>query len=139
VNIRRLHPGDEAAAQQAHQLFGPKSQMDAESFLRRPEVRLFVAEDAGEVLGWVYGFELSHPDGATTTLLYALDVAAKARGQGLALQLVNACVSGAQTDGCIEAWVVTPESNPAGIATYSSAGGQRDPVPQVVFKWDFPH
>jgi ribosomal protein S18 acetylase RimI-like enzyme len=137
MTIRRLHPGDEGAAEQAYRLFGPKGEMDAASFLRRPEVRLFVAEEAGEVLGWVYGYELCHPDGATSTLLYALDVASKARGQGLALQLVKACVSGAQADGCVEAWVLTPESNPAGVATYSSAGGERDPIPQAVFKWEF--
>jgi len=138
MNIRRLHPGDEAAAEQAYRLFGPKDHMDAETFLRRPEVRLFVAEDEGEVLGWVYGYALTHPDGATATLLYALDVAEKARGRGLARQLVNACVSGAQKDGCVEAWVMTPESNPASVAIYSSAGGERDPDAQVVFKWNFP-
>jgi ribosomal protein S18 acetylase RimI-like enzyme len=137
MNIRRLGPGDEATAQEAYRLFGPKQEMEAESFLRRPEVRLFVAEDDGEVLGWVYGFVLTHPDGATSTLLYALDVAANARGRGVARQLVTACVSGAQTEGCAEAWVVTPESNPGGIATYSATGAQRDPQSQAVFTWDF--
>lgn len=137
VTIRRVRPGDEAVADQAYRLFGPKGHMDAESFLRRPEVRLYVAEDEGEILGWLYGYELTHPDGATAMLLYALDVAAKARGKGLALQLVNACVSGARADGCVEAWVLAPQSNAAGIATYGSAGGQRDPEPQAVFKWDF--
>jgi ribosomal protein S18 acetylase RimI-like enzyme len=112
--------------------------MDAQSFLRRPEVRLYVAEDEGEVQGWLYGYELTHPGGATALLLYALDVAVTARGKGIALQLVNECVSDARAGGCVEAWVLTPQSNPAGMATYRSAAGQQDPEPQAVFKWDFP-
>jgi ribosomal protein S18 acetylase RimI-like enzyme len=138
VNVRRLGPGDEGAAEAAYGRFGPRERIDAPSFLRRDEVRFFVAEDESNVVGWLYGYELTHPDGARSLLMYALGVAEEARGKGVAGSLVDACVSEARDSGCVEAWVMTPQSNPAGMATYGRAGGQADPDPQVVFKWDFP-
>lgn len=137
MDVRRLGPGDESVAEEAYRRFGPQDHIDAH-FLHRPEVRLYVAEEEGAVLGWLYGYELTHPDGARSMLIYALGVAEEARGKGVAVGLADACVSTARADGYVEAWVLTPESNPAGAATYRKAGGEADPDRQVVFKWEFP-
>lgn len=85
--------------------------------------------------GWVYGHELLHPDGERTMLLYALDVAERARGAGHGRGLVEGFVALARERGCTEVWVLTDDDNPAGLATYASAGGKRDPVVQVMFTW----
>ena len=138
MKVRRLGPGDEEVAEAAYRRFGPRAGIDAPSFLRRDEVRFFVAEDDGNVVGWLYGYELTHPDGARSVLMYALGVAEEARGKGVAGGLVDACVAQARDSGCVEAWVMTPESNPGATATYRKAGGQPDPDPQIAFKWDFP-
>jgi ribosomal protein S18 acetylase RimI-like enzyme len=135
VEITLLGPGDEQVAEQASRLFGATGNIDSTAFLSRPEARLFVAQDDGGIAGWAYGHELVHPDGERTMLLYSLDVAERARAQGYGRSLVTAFVSHAQASGSTEVWVLTDDSNPAGVATYHSAGGRRDPVEQVMFTW----
>jgi predicted N-acetyltransferase YhbS len=133
--VRALTSGDESIAEEACRLFGLEGELDSSAFLARPDALLLVAEDNGEVIGWVYGHELIHPDGERTMLLYALDVAEPARGVGHGSALVGAFVERARQRGCTEVWVLTDDHNPAGIATYAAADGERDPVPQVMFTW----
>ena len=104
-------------------------------FLSRPETTLIVVEQDDDVVGWVYGHELIHPDGERTMLLYALDVAEASRRQGLATALVRAFVAEAERRGRTEVWVLTDPSNQAGMATYASAGGTPDRGAQVMFTW----
>jgi GNAT superfamily N-acetyltransferase len=122
-------------AEEASRLFGATGDLDPSAFLRRPETSLLIAEDDVGVAGWAYGHELVHPDGERTMLLYALDVATRARGRGCGRSLVAAFVEHARDRGCTEVWVLTDDANAAGVATYRSAGGHRDPVDQVLFSW----
>ncbi len=68
-------------------------------------------------------------------LLYSVDVAEFARGQGCGLALVQAFVRDAKQRGCTEVWVLTDHDNDAAIATYSSAGARPDGGAQIVFTW----
>src|SRR5205823_3429558 len=135
MGVRRLGPGDEASAGEACRLFGLSGELDPGAFLARPETTLLVAEEAGALVGWVYGHELAHPDGERTMLLYALDVAEAFRGRGHATALVSTFVAHARVRGCTEVWVLTDDGNPGGLATYHAAGGIRDSVDQVMFHW----
>jgi GNAT superfamily N-acetyltransferase len=135
MQVRLLGPGDEMLAEQASRLFGATGELDARAFLGRPETSLLIAEDEDGIAGWVYGHELVHPEGETTMLLYALDVAARARGRGCGRSLVNTFVDHARNRGCTEVWVLTDDANPGAAATYRSAGGHRVPADQVMFSW----
>ena len=130
-----LGPGDESLAEHTSRLFGATGELDSSAFLRRPETALLVAEDDGGTAGWVYGHELVHPDGERTMLLYALDVAERARRRGCGRALVTAFVDHARRRGCTEVWVLTDDANPAALGTYRSAGGHRDPENPVMFSW----
>jgi ribosomal protein S18 acetylase RimI-like enzyme len=68
-------------------------------------------------------------------LLYSLDVADHARRRGYGARLVTTFVDHARQTGCTEVWVLTDDKNPAALATYRSAGGERDPECQVMFVW----
>lgn len=96
---------------------------------------MFVVEDDSGPCGCVYGHELVHPDGVRTMLLYSLDVAEHVRRRGYGVALVNAFVDHAHTTGCTEVWVLTDDANAAGLATYESAGGKREPTDQAMFVW----
>jgi len=137
MNMRRLRTGDEDIAEEMCRLFDGDGEVDATLFLRRPEAVMFVVEDESGPCGCVYGHELVHPDGERTMLLYSLDVAEHARGRGYGKTLVTTFVDHARQTGCTEVWVLTDDENPAALATYSSAGGQRDPMNQVMFVWPF--
>lgn len=135
MQLRRLEIGDEEIATQACRVFGAEGDLDPGSFLSRPEATLIVAEEGDRVVGWVYGHELVHPDGERTMLLYALDVEEVSRRQGYGRSLVTAFVDHARSRGITEVWLLTDDGNPAGLATYRSAGGSRDHVDQVMFTW----
>jgi predicted N-acetyltransferase YhbS len=135
MEVRLLGPGDEALADEASRVFGATGELVSSEFLRRPEASLFIAEDDVGVVGWVYGHELVHPDGELTMLLYALDVAERVQRRGYGRALVKAFVDDARRRGCTEVWVLTDDDNVAALATYGSAGAQRDPGSQVMFSW----
>jgi aminoglycoside 6'-N-acetyltransferase I len=135
VNVRRLESGDEELAAQVCRLFDDRDDVDPESFLRRPETVMFVVEDDSAACGCVYGHELVHPAVERTMLLYSLDVAEPVRRRGYGVALVNAFVDHARAIGCSEVWVLTDDANPAALATYRAANGQRDPADQVMFVW----
>jgi ribosomal protein S18 acetylase RimI-like enzyme len=135
VEPRLLGPGDECVAEEACRLFELEGDLDPAAFLTRDETALFVAEEGDRVVGWAYGHELIHPDGERTMLLYSLDVDEASRRRGHGRRLVTAFVDHARRRGCTEVWVLTDDGNPAGLATYRSAGGRRDPVDAVMFAW----
>jgi GNAT superfamily N-acetyltransferase len=138
VTVRRLSVGDEALAEEAVRRFAeeePSLPIDVGSFLGRAEAVLLVALDEGELAGWVYGHELIHPDGERTMLLYALDVVEGARRQGCGTRLVTTFVDHARATGCTEVWVLTDDGNPAALATYASAAGEREAQDSVMFTW----
>lgn len=135
MHVRRLGPGDEAAAVAASRTFGEEGDLDATEFLARAETALIVAEDDQGITGWVYGHELVHPDGERTMLLYSLDVVERAQRHGIGTALVNAFVDHARAIECTEVWVLTEDTNAAGLATYRAAGGARDPDQPVMFTW----
>jgi hypothetical protein len=48
---------------------------------------------------------------------------------------VTAFVEHARATGCTEVWVLTDDGNPAALATYASAGGDRESPDSVMFTW----
>ena len=134
MEIRLLGPGDERLAEQACRLYTTEA-VEPAAFLNTSNAALLVATDGDDVVGCVYGHELVHPDSERTMLLYSLDVLESRRGHGVGKQLVSTFVEHARDRGCIEVWVLTEEDNPAALATYTSAGGRRDPVNPVMFTW----
>ena len=132
---RRLKLGDEAIAEAACRRFGLAGDLDAKSFLSRPETTLMVVEADAGVAGWVYGHELAHPDGERTMLLYDLYVAEEHRGRGYGSALVRAFVHEARDRGCTEVWVLADHDNDAGMATYAAAGGIADGGGTIMFTW----
>ena len=137
MTVRKLVVGDEEVADRASRVFETEGDLDSNAFLRRPEATLIVAQedDPEDVVGWVYGQELVHPNGELTMLLYALDVIESAQRRGHGKALVTAFVEDARARGCTEVWVLTDDDNTAACGTYASAGGVREPDTSVMFVW----
>ena len=127
-------PEDEQFAEQACRLYttGP---VKPAAFLNAPNATILIAADDNRVVGYAYGHELVHPDGERTMLLYSLEVAESHRRQGVGKQLVDGFIEHSRDRGCTEVWVLTDDDKPAGLATYASAGGTREPVDQVMYTW----
>lgn len=94
-----------------------------------PDKVLFVAEDAGAVLGVVGGFRRLDPAEAQ---LVSLWVDPAARGRGVARSLIHAVATWARDRGAQRVVLFVQEANAPGRALYIRAGfrptGAREPV-----------
>ena len=136
IEVRRLGPGDEDAVHAARGLFDhPPDPAATRRFLAEPTHHLLVAYDAGALLGFVSGVELTHPDKGTEMFLYELGVEEAARGRGLGRTLVRALADVAREAGCYDMWVLADADNAAARATYARAGGREASVP-VLVEWE---
>jgi ribosomal protein S18 acetylase RimI-like enzyme len=134
MEIRLLQSGDEGLAEQACRLYTP-SAVNPGAFLNAPNTTMLIAADDNRVVGFAYGHELVHPDGERTMSLYSLGVAESHRRQGVGRQLVELFIEDARERNCTEVWVLTSDDNAAGSATYTSAGGAREPIGQMMYTW----
>jgi ribosomal protein S18 acetylase RimI-like enzyme len=138
VDVRRLAPGDDEAVVAAASLFDHAPDPDAtQRFLADPTHHLLIAYDPGEQpVGFVSGFEVTHPDKGTEMFLYELAVDEAVRRRGVGRALVEALAALGREHGCYGMWVLADDDNQAALATYASAGGRTAARP-VMIDWDF--
>jgi GNAT superfamily N-acetyltransferase len=98
------------------------------SQLDDPEVAVFVAEDAGTVVGYVYAGlepqswkELRDPAG----FIHDVVVEEAARGQGIASRLVEAAADWLESQGAPRVLLWTAERNPVAQRLFARAGFRR--------------
>ena len=102
----------------------------------RVKIVLFVAEDDGALVGWLYACELVRPEGRHAMLVYEVEVAGEARGRGYGRALVEASLAEARARDHFEVWVLADPDNEAAEALYAATGGTRSR--QVMFTWELP-
>jgi ribosomal protein S18 acetylase RimI-like enzyme len=135
VEIVRLAVGDEQiVAAMSHVFDQPARPEHTRRFLEDDRHHLLVACHDNEVVGFVSGVEMTHPDKGTEMFLYELAVDEPWRRQGIGTALVTALADLAQQLGCYGMWVLTDGSNAAAVATYTSSGGSRT-TDQVMIDW----
>ena len=123
---------------QAAQLFDMPLQPEAvERFLADDRHHLLLAIEGDDVVGFVSGVEMTHPDKGTEMFLYELAVAEAARNRGVGRSLVAALAELARSRGCYGMWVLTDDGNPAALRAYAAAGGVRASPDAVMLEWSF--
>ncbi len=137
MRIQRLAPGDEQLVLEAGELFDlwPSEEHTAR-FLASPGHHLLLAIEDDEVVGFVTGIEMTHPDKGIEMFLYELSVAEAHRNRGIGRRLVAALADVAAGHGCHGMWVATETDNAAALATYRAAGAS-EPEPTVTLEWRF--
>jgi ribosomal protein S18 acetylase RimI-like enzyme len=121
----------------SHLFDGPAIAEHVQRFLLDERHHLLIARDGDEVIGFVSGVEMTHPDKGTEMFLYELAVDEPWQRQGAGTALVTALRDLAHERGCYGMWVLTDDDNEAALATYTAAGGGSR-SPQVMVDWDFP-
>lgn len=91
-------------------------------FLHRPGHHLVFAFDSDDVVGFVSGVEIAHPDKAPEMLLYELGVEPSHRRRGIGRALVRHLADLAADRGCHQMWVPIETGDDIAAATYRSAG-----------------
>ncbi len=135
MNIILLKPGDEALLRRVENVFYPNALTSerAAMLLREPSYVMVVAlDDAGAVMGRIYGHVLQRFDG-TDFLIYEVDTAEAHLRQGAASALLEFLTGLAHERGWREMWVLTEVGNAAGNALYRSVGGTLENSPANMY------
>jgi ribosomal protein S18 acetylase RimI-like enzyme len=135
VIVRRLGPDDKVLVRSVLERFDGVHDADPDEFLRDPRTLAFVAEQGGEVLGWLYSYELPRPDGSREVLLYSIDVAEQSRRRGYGRKLIDALLSEAKLQGDTELWTLTDNDNSGAQGLYKNTGGGTGRK-QIMYTWD---
>jgi ribosomal protein S18 acetylase RimI-like enzyme len=110
----------------------------AARFLTEETNHLLVAFDRDEPVGLLLAYELLRRHGdEPKMLLYEIGVREDYRRRGIGRTLIEAFAELARARGARRAFVLTDESNPAAMALYASAGGERVRDDDVVFFFSF--
>jgi aminoglycoside 3-N-acetyltransferase I len=137
VNVRRLAPGDEdiviALAER-----GPPTREHAAEFLADDRMVFLVAFEAGDPLGFVFGYELLRRHGDPTIFfVYEVDVREQHRRRGVARMLFGELERLARNRRIRRAFVLTAESNEPAMRLYESVGGVRPYHDDVMWRFEY--
>ncbi|MCU0828383.1 MAG: GNAT family N-acetyltransferase [Tabrizicola sp.] len=140
IIIRRIGPSDAALVLAAEVFDHPASEAATRRFLGpdgRPDARniLILAWLNGEIVGFVSGTVLDHPDKPRNLFLQELGVNEPARGRGIAKALIAALRAEGRARGCQATWVLTEAGNTPARATYAAAGGE-ETTGVVMYEWN---
>jgi len=132
-----MGPEDEASVAAAGTLFDAQPDpTSTQRSLAEPTHHLLIAYRDDLPAGFVSAVEMTHPDKGTEMFLYELGVAAGWRRRGVAKALLDELVRLAAERGCYGMWVLTDDDNEAALASYRSAGAEREGS-HVMFEWTF--
>jgi ribosomal protein S18 acetylase RimI-like enzyme len=134
MDVRFLGPGDLDLLVGAVELSGggPLSRERAAAHLADSDLVNVVAVEAGEPVGFIYGYVLRRFS-KTSFFIYSVDVVKPFRRQGIAKAMLHALMQHAKIACWDEMFVFTSAGNVAAMALYSSAGGVRPNIDDVMF------
>jgi GNAT superfamily N-acetyltransferase len=135
MEIHRLGRNDGPLLDAAIRAFRGFEERGDASFLADPRSVVFVARDGETVVGWASGHELPTATGGAMLLLYELEVAEAARGQGLGRSLVDAFVACARERGHERMWLLTDVEDDVARRLHEGAGGR--PAGGLGYWWVF--
>lgn len=105
-------------------------------FLACPRHVMFLAVDAGLVVGMISGVEYFHPDKAPQLWINEVGVDTAYRRRGIGKALSEAMIEEAESRNCTYAWLGTEPDNTAANALYRSVP-EGDPAEAfVLYGWD---
>jgi aminoglycoside 6'-N-acetyltransferase I len=135
VKVVLLEPGDEAVLVEATRLLNDDAATPekAAALLRDPTyLMVVVLDDAGKILGRVYGNVL-HRHTGSDLLLYEVDTLPDHRRKGVALAMLESLKRLVRERDYGEMWVLTEGDNIAARALYGKAGGHEEGSPAFMY------
>ena len=93
-------------------------------FVEAPGALAFVAvEDAGDVIGWCWGYHLVRPDAPPMLYLHELEVAEEHRRDGHGRALLDAFMAAGKAAGATKMFLSTARANEPARRLYEALGG----------------
>ncbi len=89
-------------------------------YLKRSGNVMFVAVEAGTVIGQIRGIVQMQPDCASQLFVENLGITPSKKRTGIASKLMEALIKWGQSQGCAEFWLATELDNEEAIGFYQS-------------------
>lgn len=137
ITFRHLGPEDAHVLDRVKEgtFDNPVDPARAWAFLALRVNDLVVALDQGEVIGFVSGNVMMHPDKEPAYFIHEVSVHEDYQRQGIATRLMKRIASLAEDRGCRKIWLATEEDNAPARGLYSDLGG-RETGGIVMYEWD---
>lgn len=137
ITIRTLGPDDAHVLERVRDgvFDNPIEPSMAWAFLAVRLNLITVALLDGEVVGFVSGTVLLHPDKPRQLFVNEVSVHEDVRREGVGARMIRSITNEARERGCEEAWVLTDTDNEAACALYESLKGEAS-SDHVMFTWD---
>ncbi len=139
IEFRFLEAGDEAVLERvADDLFDNAiDPVQAKAFLEDPRHFLFVAIEAGVVVGFVSALEYLHPDKQPQMFINEIGTAPSHRRRGIGRRMLDAMVDVARGRVHSYAWLGTETDNKPAQALFGRASDPDDnPQTFLLYEWD---
>lgn len=134
MSVRRLGIGDLPAAAGIIGRFAGSRRLDPWDFLADPYTLLFIAEEDGHAVGWLWGYEVVQPDGARMMVIHQIEVDKPARRRGHGRALVDAALAVARARGHGEVVVPAGPGDPGARALFAGSGARQAQLRQL-YRW----
>lgn len=142
MKIRRLNIKDAEVLQNLDQIIYGKEKRPnltpidhINNMLKKKSDYYIVAFVGDKTVGWIIGNTIERFMGKQM-LLYEIDVLPDYRKQGIAKALIEYLKNICKKKDYKEMWVLTDNANSAALKTYTTTGGKREALDQVMFVFD---
>ena len=96
---------------------------DLKKFISDKHNIAFIAKENDKILGFAYGYVLTHPDKRKVFYFDSIDVMKGCQSQGIGTNLMILARDHAKSIGCYEMFLVTNKHNKSACRCYEKAGG----------------
>ena len=127
--VRLDHANAALLASAADEVFDHPVREDmTKRFIDDPGHTMFLALEAGVVVGFVSSVDYLHPDKPTQRWINEVSVAPTHRRRGIGTRLLSAVCDDATHVGCEQIWLATEHDNAPARGLYRAAGWRETPI-----------
>ena len=96
----------------------------------------FIAKEENKIIGFLYGYDIIHPNGKHAFFIYSVGVLPKYQDKGYGTKLLDFVKNYAKQHGFFEMFVITDKGNPRACHVYEKLGGKNDYENEIVYVYN---
>ena len=97
----------------------------------------FIAKAENKIVGFVYGYDIIHPNGKHAYFIYSIGMLPDYQDKGYGTKLLGFIKDYISSNGFFEMFVLTDKGNPRACHVYEKLGGKNDFEDEICYVYDF--
>lgn len=93
----------------------------------------FIAKENNKITGFVYGYDIIHPDGRHAYFIYSVGMLPEYQDKGFGTKLLEFVKDYIKSHGFFEMFVMTDKGNPRACHVYEKIGGKNDYEDEICY------